>query len=236
MLKIDKIIGPSFHQMRFVVQGMRNPKNSWDKSDSYLMGDPYDTGDEWEFDDFILGDKDLKLMQKLIKAGPEHRKFLRQMWLGLRITAPLYWWKEFDTYKIGTTSNSCSTMHTLMDTPITMDMFSKEMLDKAMQEQFSCLVNILEFLRQIYKEGGTIDGVKYEPHDKKVWYMIIQMLPSSFNQTRNVTMNYETVWNILCQRGNHKLSNEWGELWIELSNAPYSGIFEQFIIPSKGEE
>lgn len=236
MLKVDKMIGPSFQQMWFVVQGMRNPKNSWDKSDSYVMGDIAGDLDMYDVYDFVLGDKDLELMQKLIKAGPEHRKFLRQMWLGLRITAPLYWWKEFDTYKIGTTSNSCSTMHTLMDKPFTMDMFSIEMLDKAMQDRFWSIVNLLEVLRKTYKEGGTLNDIRYEPKSEEVWYMIIQMLPSSFNQTRNVTMNYETVWNILCQRGNHKLSNEWGKLWIELSNAPYSRIFEQFITPSKGEE
>lgn len=230
MLSVDKMIGPSFQQMWFVVQGMRNPKNSWDKSDSYVMGDVSGELDMYDIYDFCLGPKDFKLMQSLIKAGPEHRKFLRQMWLGLRITAPLYWWKEFDTYKIGTTSNSCSTMHTLMDQPFTMDMFSKEMLNKPMRDQFKRLVNILEVLRQIYKEGGTLDGIRYEPKSKEIWYMIIQMLPSSFNQTRNISMNYETVLSILNQREGHKLQNEWLTLWEKLLyEAPYHEIYQPLI-------
>ena len=231
MLTVDNMVGPSPQQMSFVVQGMRNPKNSWDKSDSYFLveRDHHDYDYEYEYDDnyeydLLLGPKDLDLMRRLIKAGPEHRKFLRQMWLGLRITAPLYWWKEFDTYKIGTTSNSCSTMHTLMDQPFSMDMFSTEMLSGVVRDQFEYLVNTLEVLRHIYKAGGTFDGSQYEPKSKDVWYMIIQMLPSSFNQTRNVSMNYETVLSILNQRAGHKLRNEWLTLCEKLSyEVPYLG-------------
>lgn len=221
MLTVDNMVGPSPQQMSFVVQGMRNPKNSWDKSDSYFL---VESDDQDYYFDLLLGQKDLDLMRRLIKAGPEHRKFLRQMWLGLRITAPLYWWKEFDTYKIGTTSNSCSTMHTLMDRPFSMDMFSIEMLNGAALDQFEDLVRTLEVLRQIYKSGGTFDGKHYEPKSKDVWYMIIQMLPSSFNQTRNVSMNYETVLSILNQRSGHKLRNEWLTLCEKLSyEVPYLG-------------
>lgn len=221
MLTVDNMVGPSPQQMSFVVHGMRNPKNSWDKSDSYFS---VQRDDNDYYFDLLLGPKDLDLMRRLIKAGPEHRKFLRQMWLGLRITAPLYWWKEFDTYKIGTTSNSCSTMHTLMDRPFSMDMFSIEMLNGATRDQFEDLVRTLEVLRQIYKSGGTFDGHHYEPKSKDVWYMIIQMLPSSFNQTRNVSMNYETVLSILNQRAGHKLRNEWLTLCEKLSyEVPYLG-------------
>lgn len=221
MLTVDNMVGPSPQQMSFVVQGMRNPKNSWDKSDSYFL---VQRDDNDYYFDLLLGPKDLDLMRRLIKAGPEHRKFLRQMWLGLRITAPLYWWKEFDTYKIGTTSNSCSTMHTLMDRPFSMDMFSIEMLNGAARDQFEDLVLTLEVLRQIYKSGGSFDGHHYESKSKDVWYMIIQMLPSSFNQTRNVSMNYETVLSILNQRAGHKLRNEWLTLCEKLSyEVPYLG-------------
>lgn len=224
MLTVDNMVGPSPQQMSFVVQGMRNPKNSWDKSDSYFS---VERDDHDYYFDLLLGPKDLDLMRRLIKSGPEHRKFLRQMWLGLRITAPLYWWKEFDTYKIGTTSNSCSTMHTLMDRPFSMDMFSIEMLNGAARDQFEDLVRTLEVLRQIYKSGGTFDGHNYEPKSKDVWYMIIQMLPSSFNQTRNVSMNYETVLSILNQRAGHKLRNEWLTLCEKLRyEAPYRNIYQ----------
>lgn len=224
MLTVDNMIGPSCQQMSFIIQGMRNPKNSWDKSDSYLVSNSFYECDDY---DLVIGPKDLDLMQRLIKAGPEHRKFLRQMWLGLRITAPLYWWKEFDTYKIGTTSNSCSTMHTLMDRPFSMDMFSTEMLNGTALDQFEDLVRTLEVLRQIYKSGGTFDGRRYEPKSKDVWYMIIQMLPSSFNQTRNISMNYETVLSILNQRVGHKLRNEWLTLWEKLRyEAPYRNIYQ----------
>lgn len=225
MLTVDNMVEPSPQQMLFIIQGMRNPKNSWEKSDSYWLCDDFDDCDFA----LIIGPKDLDLMRRLIKAGPEHRKFLRQMWLGLRITAPLYWWKEFDTYKIGTTSNSCSTMHTLMDRPFSMDMFSIEMLNGVVRDQFEYLVNTLEVLRRIYKAGGTFDGSQYEPKSKDVWYMIIQMLPSSFNQTRNVSMNYETVLSILNQRAGHKLSNEWLTLWEKLYyEVPYLGNLSDF--------
>lgn len=223
MLTVDNMVGPSPQQMSFVVQGMRNPKNSWGKSDSYFLVERDHHDYLYEYD-LLLGQKDLDLMRRLIKAGPEHRKFLRQMWLGLRITAPLYWWKEFDTYKIGTTSNSCSTMHTLMDQPFSVDMFSTEMLSGAALDQFTDLVTTLEALRQIYKSGGIFDGHQYEPKSKDVWYMIIQMLPSNFNQTRNVSMNYETVLSILNQRAGHKLRNEWLTLCEKLSyEIPYLG-------------
>ena len=223
MLTVDNMVEPSPQQMLFIIQGMRNPKNSWEKSDSYWLCDDFDDCDFA----LIIGPKDLDLMRRLIKAGPEHRKFLRQMWLGLRITAPLYWWKEFDAYKIGTTSNSCSTMHTLMDQPFSMDMFSTEMLSGVVRDQFEYLVNTLEVLRHIYKAGGTFDGHYYEPKSKDVWYMIIQMLPSSFNQTRNISMNYETVLSILNQRAGHKLHNEWLTLWEKLSyEAPYRDIYQ----------
>lgn len=230
MLTVDNMVEPSPQQMLFIIQGMRNPKNSWEKSDSYWL---YDDFDDCDFAlnslDFalIIGPKDLDLMRRLIKAGPEHRKFLRQMWLGLRITAPLYWWKEFDTYKIGTTSNSCSTMHTLMDRPFSMDMFSTEMLSGAARYQFEDLIRTLEILRQIYKSGGTFDGSQYEPKSKDVWYMIIQILPSSLNQTRNISMNYETVLSILNQRAGHKLHNEWLTLWEKLYyEVPYRDIYQ----------
>lgn len=210
------------------IRGMRNPKNSWDKSDScYLTineiaGHPCNDGLQKEF---VIGENDLKLMQKLIRAGSEHRKFLRQIFVSVDITAPLYWWKEFDTYKIGTTANSTSTMHKLASTPITLECFeTDDFNDELLIQQYPNgnrkpfedvlrysiydLIYVLERLR-----------VKYlETKDKKYWKELIRWLPESWLQKRTITMNYENILTIYRQRKNHKL-NEWsGADNSELSN------------------
>lgn len=209
------------------IRGMRNPKNSWDKSDScYLTineiaGHPCDDGLQKEF---VIGENDLKLMQKLIRAGSEHRKFLRQIFVSVDITAPLYWWKEFDTYKIGTVANSTSTMHKLANTPITLECFEIDDFNKDLiieqHIEWECLqefktnnlaliiIKKLEMLRQKY----------LETKDKRYWKELIRWLPESWLQKRTITMNYENILTIYRQRKNHKL-NEWsGADNSELSN------------------
>jgi len=183
------------------VRGMRNPMNSWDKSDTFV-----------DYDLVLLGNKDKELMKRLVHAGPSHRKFLRQIFVSVDITAPLYWWKEFDTYKVGTVSNSCSTMHKIHDKEFTLDDFSVEHLyDDVLNKPFKDIISCLNFFRQLYVQD----------HDKDDWWQMIQLLPSSYNQKRTVTMNYENLLNIYETRRNHKL-DEWKDFckWIErLPNA-----------------
>lgn len=183
------------------IRGMRNPLESWSKSDS---GYPEFGNNFNNCTEFIVRNNDLKLMRKLIKAGTEHRKFLRQIFVSVDITAPLYWWKEFDTYKIGTTANSCSTMHKLASTEITIDCFEMgdfenvkiDMTIKGFWEEY--LIPTLEQLRLKY----------LETKDKRYWKELIRLLPESWLQKRTVTMNYENVLNMYNQRKNHKLT-EW---------------------------
>lgn len=183
------------------VRGMRNPMNSWDKSDTFV-----------DYDLVLLGNKDKELMKRLVHAGPSHRKFLRQVFVSVDITAPLYWWKEFDTYKVGTVANSCSTMHKIHDKEFTLDDFSVEHLnDDVLNKPFKDIISCLNFFRQLY----------IQDHDKDNWWQMIQLLPSSYNQKRTVTMNYENLLNIYETRRNHKL-DEWKDFckWIErLPNA-----------------
>lgn len=210
-------------------RGMRNPKNSWGKSDSYNKINEYweDKSNPGDFSysniygvmgplEFVVGPNDMKLAQTLIKAGPEHRKFMRQIFVSVDITAPLYWWKEFDTYKVGTVANSTSTMHTLANHAITLDCFEIDdfnAIDYPEAEQREdlkypidpcfvqmCLIPYLEYLRQQYMATK----------DKKIWKELIRWLPESWLQTRTVTMSYETLL-AMCGKGQrrfHKL-NEW---------------------------
>jgi hypothetical protein len=220
-------------------RGVRNPMNSWNKSDSFNchegMGDcgkcpffidghkysPNDCQKENELDEkndvFIIGENDLKLAQSLIKAGSEHRKFLRQIFVSVDITAPLYWWKEFDTYKVGTVANSTSTMHKLASTPITMDCFEMDDYETELRKVnlpliWQSLLFNLETLRKLYNETK----------DKRYWKELIRLLPESWLQKRTVTMNYENVLNMVHQRRNHKLT-EWSESFINWAKTlPYA--------------
>ena len=187
------------------LRGMRNPKESWLRSDSYVGYD------EWDQNKYIIGDNDLKLAQRLIKAGSEHRKFMRQIFVSSDITAPLYWYKEFDTYKIGTVANSTSTMHKLSSTKITRDCF--EMSEKTKDDNyFLNHINHLEHLRNTYVETKDID----------IWETLIQELPSSWLQTRTITMNYENLYSIIRQRKNHKLK-EWRISFVDwIKSLPYA--------------
>lgn len=182
------------------IRGMRNPLNSWSKSDSHAD----DSGE------FVVGEKDLALMKHLCGAGTEQRKFLRQIFVSMDITAPLYWWKEFDTYKVGTVSNSCSTMHTLHKRDLDIDDFSVESLGYDQNKVMLDLIQTLNALRNIYVDTG----------DKRYWRMMIQLLPESFNQRRTITMNYENVLSMIKQRKNHRLS-EWRAFCKDLSDLPY---------------
>ena len=180
------------------IRGMRNPMNSWDKSDSYWTLDETDVPNQ----KFIIGPNDLALCQKLIKGGPVHSKFLRQIMVSVDITAPLYWWKEFDTYKVGTVANSCSTMHKIHAKEFTLDDFSHEHLGGELNE------DSLDWLE------GTIDLLNRKRQvflltkGKDYWWQMIQLLPSSYNQKRTITLNYEVLRNIRRWRKNHKL-DEW---------------------------
>ena len=196
-------------------RGMRNPMNSWYKGDSDFRGNLP-----------TLGEKDLKLAQKLIRAGGEHRKFLRQIFVSFDLTAPLYFWKEFDTYKIGTTANSTSTMHKLASTPITEECFELENSDLVVSSGKDANGDDYEFYFYDYFEDIMIyceDLRNQYNHtkDKRYWKALIQLLPESWLQTRTITMNYENVLNIIHQRNNHKLS-EWNWLIDQFKNLPYA--------------
>ena len=186
------------------IRGMRNPLNSWGKSDSYAL---YADNKVYEN---IIGPNDITLMKTLFKAGTEHRKYLRQIMVSMDITAPLYWWKEFDTYKVGTVANSCSTMHMIHRLEFELDNFSHEHLDD----------NNLLWLQGIIDQLNANRERYLATKDKQQWWNMIQLLPSSYNQRRTVTMNYENVATIIRQRSNHKL-DEWNEFIDILKDLPY---------------
>lgn len=237
MIKLEHTVLPSSEQMQFVIEGMRNPMNSWDRSDSKACLECRDNCKEsgcennyWDIDNFGLGQNDYSLMKKLSQAGTDHRKFMRMMPVYVRITAPLYWWKEFSTYKVGTVANSCSTMHKIQAKEFTFDDFSLEHLLGMEDNPFK--VNVSSdgtALSPIGYMGDTISMLngcreKYlETKDKKYWWQMIQLLPSSYNQTRNVMLNYEVLANMYHSRKNHKL-DEWRDFckWIE--SLPYSEL------------
>ena len=185
-------------------RGMRNPLNSWDKSDSYMSYE-YSSWDRREdrYEFVEIGSNDLNLARRLIKAGPDHRKFLRQIFVSVDITAPLYWWKEFDTYKVATVANSCSTMHKIHAKPIELSDFSIDdfYIEDDGIDLRDCFINVVADCESL--------RLKYlETKDKKYWRGLIQLLPVSYNQKRTVTLNYETLRNIYGSRRNHKLT-EW---------------------------
>lgn len=204
MIKVENVDVWGFEH---AIRGMRNPLNSWSKSDSAYSGQACK---------FIVGPNDLGLMQRLYKAGPEHRKYLRQIMVSLDITAPLYWWKEFDTYKVGTVANSCSTMHKIAAKEFTFDDFSIEHIgdvencDPVYYSAIMYVISALNEARHCY----------IDTKDKKYWWQMIQLLPSSYNQKRTVTMNYENVISMIKQRTGHKL-DEWNEFVEVLKSLPY---------------
>ena len=201
MIKVDNVDVWGFDH---AIRGMRNPLNSWDKSDSV------------DAKNLLIGKNDLDLMKRLYKAGTEHRKYLRQIFVSMDITAPLYWWKEFDTYKVGTVANSCSTMHKIAAKEFELDDFSHEHMEQSTINLLKEICEELNAWRYIYINGG----VWCDKKDKKVWWQLIQLLPSSYNQKRTVTMNYENVVSLIKQRTGHKL-DEWNNFVAILKDLPY---------------
>lgn len=197
MLKVERV---SVMNLENAMRGARNPLNSWERSDSYYEGGRY-----------VLGENDLSLAVRLCSAGSDHRKFIRQIFVSMDITAPLYWWKEFDTYKVGTVANSTSTMHKLHAKPLEPDDFSTDHLTPASLAEFERYVGYLETVRRRYVAGK----------DKADWYDLIQLLPSSYNQMRTVTLNYEVLASIYYARRNHKL-DEWHTLCAAILELPYA--------------
>lgn len=219
MIKLENVVLASPEQMKFIIEGMRNPMNSWEKSDSSCGKATRVTNAQWS-DDYFIGTNDANLMLRLSKAGTDHRKFMRMMPVYVRITAPLYWWKEFDTYKVGTVANSCSTMHKIAEKEFTLDDFSTEHLASQTRQVLEITIDDLNDSRSIY----------LKTKNKGDWWQMIQLLPSSYNQTRNVMMNYEVLTNIYKSRKDHKL-DEWREFckWIE--ELPYSELITEDTIP-----
>lgn len=203
-------------------RGLRNPKNSWSRSDSY-QSDFTNDGKNG----FVIGENDIKLAQTLIKAGNEHRKFMRQIFVSVDITAPLYWWKEFDTYKVGTVANSTSTMHKLATTPITLDCFEIDDYDRNLSladnpKDDDGLDNISTFEEDIIYILENIRQKYLETKDKRYWKELVRWLPESWLQKRTITMNYENVRNMYFQRKYHKLT-EWSESFIKwVESLPYA--------------
>lgn len=221
MIKLEHVVLASPEQMEFIIEGMRNPMNSWEKKDSRegceqgLCWKTCKFSPHWcgSTPRYIVGENDHSLMQRLSNAGTDHRKFMRMMPVYVRITAPLYWWKEFDTYKVGTVANSCSTMHKIQAKEFKLEDFSHEHMDIASETCLETTIGYLNLFRQSFLEN----------HDKDIWWQMIQLLPSSYNQTRNVMMNYEVLANIYKSRKDHKL-DEWRNFckWIE--ELPYSEL------------
>ena len=213
MLKIENVVLPSPEQWQAIIMSTRNPLNSWARSDSRVIPAMLEDEETYSQRHFEIGQNDLDLMKRLRRSGSDHRKFMRMITVYLDITAPLYWWKEFSTYKVGTVANSCSTMHKIHAKEFTLDDFSHEHL---VMETYKCLeytIKMLNGYREIY----------LQTKDKKYWWQLIQLLPSSYNQKRTIMLNYEVLANMYKSRRNHKL-DEWHEFcdWIE--ELPYSEL------------
>ena len=235
MIKIENIVLPSPEQWNSIIMGARNPMNSWGKSDSGCVD-----FEDWDFGHgisdgngyaFVIGENDLGLMKRLVSAGTDHRKFMRMITVYADITAPLYWWKEFDTYKIGTVANSCSTMHKIHAKEFTLEDFSCEHLVASDMGTFiptsngnKMSVSPKEILERFIISSLNYARIEYlETKDKTDWWQMIQLLPSSYNQKRTVMMNYEVLANMYKSRKDHKL-DEWRDFckWIE--TLPYSEL------------
>lgn len=198
MIKISKT---SVMNMENAIRGARNPLNSWNRMDSC-----YD-----EDGNFILGENDRNLARRLVRAGSDHRKFIRQIFVSVDFDAPLYWWKEYDTYKIATVANSTSTMHKIAAKPFELDDFSHDHMNETALESLKATIAVLEQLRQEYLQSK----------DKQVWYSMIQLLPTSYHQLRTCSFNYETLVNIYHARKNHKLE-EWHTVCDWIRTLPYA--------------
>ena len=219
MIKIEKtdVLG-----WEAAIRGMRNPMNSWGKSDSWKFTRMDAFTQEHLGVGVHIGENDLKLMSSLSKTGNDHAKFLRMINVTCDITAPLYWWKEFDTYKVGTVANSCSTMHTIHKKEFTLDDFSHEHLANSKSEYLDSMGILKEVINMmnLYRERFV------KTNDKRYWWQMIQLLPSSYNQKRTVQLNYAVTKNIYFSRQNHKL-DEWREFCSWIETLPY---FKEIVI------
>lgn len=225
MIKIENTVTPSPEQWKATIRGTRNPMNSWGKSDSQF----------WP-GHMRIGENDLDLMKRLIKAGTDHSKFMRFLPVMVDITAPLYWWKEFDTYKVGTVANSCSTMHKIQAQEFTLDDFSCEHLDIRTKALLEEIIKALNDYRELYIEYNPDDfEIKGCPSKKDIWWQMIQLLPSSYNQKRTVMLNYAVLRNIYHARAGHKL-DEWQQFreWIE--TLPYSELITMDSVPKSNKD
>lgn len=200
MIKTERTSVMNFEN---AIRGARNPMNSWERMDSFTDADG----------NFVFGENDLSLATRLAKAGSDHRKFLRQIIVSVDITAPLYWWKEFDTYKVGTTANSCSTMHKIHSKPFAREDFS---CDRLTDEGLKMLDSIIDFLEEERRQFIA------DKDDRSHWHNMIQILPSSYNQMRTVTLNYENLVNIYYARRTHKLA-EWHTFCDWIMSLPFAG-------------
>ena len=222
MLKIEKFVLPSPEQWEIVMEGMRNPMNSWDRMDSYITNvEDYETLETGN-SKFIMGDNDYDLAKRLRDGGSVHAKYRRMIPVFVTITAPLYWWKEFDTYKVGTVANSCSTMHKIAAKEFTLEDFSCEHLKDSFGESHDCfspldvlydVIIMLNICREDYLKSKSKDD----------WDQMIQLLPSSYNQKRTVMLNYEVLANIYKSRKDHKL-DEWHTFCHWIDELPYSEL------------
>lgn len=234
MIKIEHI---ETYGWEAAIRGMRNPLNSWGKSDSKAYA--YWNGDEW---DYSVGEQDLKLMKNLVAAGPDHGKFMRMIGISMDITAPLYWWKEYDTYKVGTVANSCSTMHKIAAKEFELDDFSHEHLFDETEglwinadgRDFMCSAlnfcqitcDVLNHYRDLYLRAKIQPYKNLEARAdrmKRIWWQMIQLLPSSYNQKRTVTLNYAVARNQYHARKAHKLT-EWHDYCKALEGLPYAEL------------
>ena len=228
MIKLENTVLPSAEQWEAIIRGMRNPKNSWNRSDSHSCGTCGDCDNCIDYDncpygyDFlklVIGPNDHDLMMRLAKGGPVHAKYRRMIPVYVDITAPLYWWKEFDTYKVGTVANSCSTMHKIHAKEFVMEDFSTDRLLELEKRHLRETIAVLNTERDNFLNDGN-----------KVWWdQMIQLLPSSYNQKRTIFLTYEVLHNIYHSRKNHKLK-EWHEMRAWIESLPYSEI-----ITLKGE-
>ncbi len=220
MLKIKNV---ELHGWEPGIRGMRNPKNSWKKSDSEFVttdGDHHDICGNcgpwygsYGWEEAVIGENDLNLMTTLRDAGTDHRKFMRMIVVYMDVTAPLYWWKEYDTYKVGTVANSCSTMHKIAEKEFTLDDFSCEHLIGIAKDDLYGTTSVLNHFRKLYLQSK----------EKKYWWQMIQLLPSSYNQRRTIMLNYEVLANIYKSRRNHKL-DEWHTFCDLIESLPYSEL------------
>ena len=206
MLKIEKVVTPSWEQWEIVIEGMRNPKNSWDRIDSKFDVGSSDT-------EIWLGGNDKKLMKTLVAGGPVHAKFRRMLPVFITLSAPLYWWKEADTYRVGVVRNSCSTMHKIQAKEFTLDDFSTENLNDYALQNLKQTIEVLNYNRERF----------LKTKDKEYWWQLIQLLPSSYNQKATIMVNYEVLYNMYMWRKNHKL-DEWHTFCDMIETLPYADI------------